>query len=1083
MQLQRNTIVIIIILFLSGLLISAQDALSQFSRETGFFPIRNFTPEDYNNAMPKNSAITQDHRGVMYFANDEGVLEYDGIRWRLFRVSNGESVHALALDQNGRVYVGAVNEFGYLAPNRLGELEYVSLTGFLPDSLLGSFTVWYIHCLPEGVYFQTNGHLFRWDGNNINAWTAPGKFHTSFSINNRILIKQTQAGFLFLDGDSLVEVKGDEVLEAASVYSIIPNANHQYFVVTQNRGFYNLKLVDDLKEIEVKPVSQNMIPLLKGFNLINGVEISPKIYSVGTWGSGLLIYQDGKILQLITKKSGLGDEVVNAQLVDKDGNLWLALSDGITKIEINSPLSKFTEELGVDGSIEAIARFDGKIYLATEKGLLLLMSSDWDAPNKIYDQNNFRKLRTFSGGLWDLLDFRIDGVEILLIASDNAIVQLDGKGQFKEVYECFPWRLYQSRFNPTSVFVGLDNGLAQLAFTKTSWKVICEFPEITEKVFTIAEDNDSNLWLGTKGQGIIRVDGKSLSSPSGIKLTRYNESKGLPPTSDIYLTSYENHLVVGTNKGLFDYNSELDTFYLSQKFPADIASSDRIITRLKPDSKTNLWATTFVRSKRTIEAGFVRKTDDGYSWTQTPFNTISKGDLFSIYPEDNGVVWFGGSIGLFRFDSNVNKNYRKDFAALIRLSNIGKDSTIFFGSYFNEQGYVTTIQPDVLKPRLKYRFNSPVFEFAAQNTEIDHPVRFSYYLEGYDKGWSDWSTETKRYYTNLFEGDYTFRVKAQNVYSHQSVEASYEFTILPPWYRTIVAYISYVLLLLGFMFLVVTQYTKYLRAVIREKTKEIREQKEIVEHKNEEITASIKYAQRIQEALLPPSEILQEADIDHFILFKPRDIVSGDFYWFRKIGDLVVIVAADCTGHGVPGAFVSMLGMAFLNEISIEIKEVKANEILNSLRALVVKSLRQTGKQGESKDGMDIALYVIDRKNMTLQFAGANNPLVIIRNKEIIQVKADRMPIGYYLVMDNFQNNEFDIQRGDMLYTFSDGYQDQFGGENASKFMIKKLKQLMVEVCDWPLDEQKKFFDETIEQWKGGKHEQIDDILLIGVRL
>lgn len=430
----------------------------------------------------------------------------------------------------------------------------------------------------------------------------------------------------------------------------------------------------------------------------------------------------------------------------------------------------------------------------------------------------------------------------------------------------------------------------------------------------------------------------------------------------------------------------------------------------------------------------------------------------------------------------MKKNYEKDYATLIRLNIIGEDSTIFFGSYFDENGYVTTLQPEVLKPKLKYKYNSLKFEFSAQNTEIEHPVFFSYFLEGYDKKWSDWDIKGSERYTNLREGTYKFRVKSKNIYEFMSQEASYEFEILPPWYRTILAYILYIIALIGFIFLIVTQYTKYLRAVIKEKTKEIRHQKEIVEKKNEEITDSIKYAKRIQEALLPPKEILVESNIDHFILFKPRDIVSGDFYWFRKIGDFTIIAAADCTGHGVPGAFVSMLGMAFLNEIAIEIKDVKANNILNSLRALVIKSLRQTGKEGESKDGMDLALYVIDRKNMKLQFSGANNPLILIRNKEVIQVKADRMPIGFHLVMDDFVNNEMDIEPDDMLYTFSDGYQDQFGGGDGSKFKIKQLKELMSEISDKPLDEQREIFNKTIENWKGTE-EQIDDILLIGVKI
>jgi serine phosphatase RsbU (regulator of sigma subunit)/ligand-binding sensor domain-containing protein len=1055
---------------------------SQFSKETGFFPIKNFTPEDYNNAMPKNSAIIQDLRGVMYFGNDEGVLEYDGIRWKLYTLSNGASVHSLAIDIHGRVYIGAVNEFGYLAPNTNGKLNYVSLTNQLDDSLKNSFTVWNVHCNTEGVYFQTDSYLFRWDGSKIIHWNAKSEFHTSFKLNDKVITKQINDGLFYINNNKLIDVEGDELLHKTSIFSIIPKDNENFLVVTRNHGFYNLKLIDGFNRVSVNPLFEDLLKIVKPFDLINALRINENTYSIGTWGSGLLIFQQGLIVQIITKKSGLSDEVINNQFLDKDGNLWLALSDGITKIEINSPLSKFNEELGVDGSIVAIARFDENLYIATERGLLLLLFSEWSTSNQIYDQNKFKKVKTFLGGLWDLLNYDHDGEQFLLIASDNSVLQMDKNLKFEEIYACYPWRLYQSKINPNHIFVGLDNGLTLLARKNGKWDVAYDFPEISEKVFTITEDDEGNLWLGTKGQGVIKISGKSLDKLSNLEIERFDYSSGLPENTDIYLTNYLGKVIFGTNRGIFEIIENSDSVALSHRFPSIISNSDRIITQMKPDKNNKLWVTSFIRSKRAIEAGYLTPDETEFKWINTPFNTISKGDLFSLHFDKDGIVWFGGSAGLFRFDPSVEKNYEKDFAALIRLNIIGQDSTIFFGSYFDDEGFVTTIQPEVLKPKLKYKYNTLQFDFSAQNTEIDHPVLFSYYLEGYDKNWSDWSEESKRYYTNLFEGKYIFRVKAKNIYNHESKEAFYEFSILPPWYRTIIAYISYVLLLTGLIFLIVKQYTKYLRAVIREKTKEIRHQKEIVEHKNEEITASIKYAQRIQHALLPPSEILVESNIDHFILFKPRDIVSGDFYWFRKIGEFTVIVAADCTGHGVPGAFVSMLGMAFLNEISIEIKEVKANEMLNALRALVIKSLRQTGKPGESKDGMDIALYIIDKKNNKIQFAGANNPLVIIRNKEIIQYKGDRMPIGHHLVMDEFQNNEIDVEKGDMLYTFSDGYQDQFGGENASKFMIKKLKEIMVELSDKPLEEQKHFFDETIESWKG-PNDQVDDILLIGVRI
>ncbi|MFC2103951.1 SpoIIE family protein phosphatase [Bacteroidota bacterium] len=1072
---------LLLILTFSGFNFSVN---AQFSEEAGFFPITNFTPEDYGNALPQNWDIVQDKRGVMYFANNECVLEYDGIRWKRYNVTNETAVQSLAIDQNDRIYVGAINEFGYLAPNSYGDLEYVSLLPNIENSLRFFNEIRNISISSEGIYFHSNSHIFFWNGKKMDFWLAGDKyFHTSFLINDQLIINVSGEGLHIIKENELVKLKNTEIFADKAIFSITPYEKDNYLVVTKSNGFYKAKFNDEMSEINVISLSKDIKEVLQDYLLYNAVKISDNAYSIGTWGSGLLIYQNGQIVQLITKKSGLGDEVINSQFLDKDNNLWLTLSDGITKIEIKSPLTNFTEELGVDGTIEAIARFNGNLYLATERGLLLLLD-EWSNSKKIYEQNKFKKIEKFEGGLWDLMDYNVDGENYLLIASNEGIFQMDKNNNFKFIYRCYPWRMYHSKTNSKRVFIARSDGLTSLLRKNKQWTVEYEFPEIDEEVFSVYEDKAGDLWLGTAGMGVLKIEQVSKDDFKDIIVKRFDISNGLPENCDFYVTFYDNKILLGTDQGIFEQIEGMDSFAVSKRFPPELTDEDRIITRMKPDKYGKLWVTTFIESDRMIEAGYVLSdsSSSGYKWVDTPFNTISKGDLYSIHFDQDDIIWFGGSEGLYRYDPKVEKDYKKDFASLIRLNIIGEDSTIFFGSYFNENGYVSTIQPEVLKPTLKYKYNSLEFEFAAQNPEIEYPVLFSYFLEGYDKKWSDWSEEAKRYYTNLDEGEYTFKVKAKNIYEHRSQEASYEFVIKPPWYRTILALLSYLLLFIALIYVIVTQYTKYLRGVIKLKTKEIRHQKEVVELKNEEIMDSIKYAKRIQTALLPPEEILEESKTEHFILFKPRDIVSGDFYWFRKIGDFIVIVAADCTGHGVPGAFVSMLGMAFLNEISVEIKEVKADDILNRLRALIIKSLRQKGQEGESKDGMDIALYVIDKKNMKIQFAGANNPLILIRNKELEQVKGDRMPIGFHLVMDDFKNNEIDIEKGDMLYTFSDGYQDQFGGEKGSKFMIKKLKQLMVEICEKPVEEQRQILDDTIENWKGTE-EQVDDIILIGVRI
>jgi len=252
--------------------------------------------------------------------------------------------------------------------------------------------------------------------------------------------------------------------------------------------------------------------------------------------------------------------------------------------------------------------------------------------------------------------------------------------------------------------------------------------------------------------------------------------------------------------------------------------------------------------------------------------------------------------------------------------------------------------------------------------------------------------------------------------------------------------------------------------------------------KNKKITSSIQYAQKIQTALLPSD--IQAAKIlpEHFILFKPKDIVSGDFYYLKKIKEKLVVAAADCTGHGVPGAFVSMLGIAFLNEIIGKGGIKTASQILEELRKQVKVSLHQTGEESEPKDGMDIALCLIDTESQILQFAGANRPLYLIRNNELMDLKGTKNPIGIYPHEKAYENTDIQLIKGDLIYLFSDGYADQFGGKNEMKFMTKKLKNLLLSIHKNTLAEQKNILNETLETWQGN-NEQVDDILLIGIKI
>lgn len=260
-------------------------------------------------------------------------------------------------------------------------------------------------------------------------------------------------------------------------------------------------------------------------------------------------------------------------------------------------------------------------------------------------------------------------------------------------------------------------------------------------------------------------------------------------------------------------------------------------------------------------------------------------------------------------------------------------------------------------------------------------------------------------------------------------------------------------------------------------------QRDEITTQKKELTDSITYASRIQSSLMPGSELFKKSFSDYFILNKPKDIVSGDFYWISVKGNKTVVAVSDCTGHGVPGAFMSILGTGLLNEIVNELNIVQPNRILNNLREMVIKSLAQSGGDNETMDGMDIALITIDREKQTLQYSGANNSLIKIRNNNLSEIRGDRMPVGSYLITDKpFTNHEIEINAKDSIYLFSDGYKDQYGWRNNRKLKHNKFLEFLLSIQNVPMKAQKILLENNLKNWMGDL-EQIDDILVVGMQV
>ncbi|MCF8346280.1 MAG: SpoIIE family protein phosphatase, partial [Bacteroidales bacterium] len=595
-----------------------------------------------------------------------------------------------------------------------------------------------------------------------------------------------------------------------------------------------------------------------------------------------------------------------------------------------------------------------------------------------------------------------------------------------------------------------------------------------------------------------------------------DEKNGLPDAARNAVFRVGDEILTGTDKGIYRIVEQQDSIIFSPDTVLNryLPEGTNAILRIYDDPHNNLWISFENSKKGWMIAHLEPNEDQGWQVTTKPFYVLENFSTDAFYSITGEDVWFSKSKVLYHYDKQTE--FRKGkFRALIRKITVDDDTVIFNGAYPEKSlsgRYRIGLHQDVdTVPSIRYADNNIEFRWSAPYFHHEDQIAYSYFLDGFSKNWSAWEKVLYQDFTNLPHGSYTFRIKARNVYDDESLEDAFSFVIGRPWYLTLMAFVAYIVSAILIVYIIIVLYTRRLKnenirleGIIQERTAEIRKQKE-------ELTDSIEYASRIQRALLPPEQLLINQELDHFILFRPRDIVSGDFYWFGKNRGKIFIVAADCTGHGVPGAFMSMLGISFLDEIVIKSGISDTNLILDALRNHVITSLRQTGKSIDesTKDGMDLAMVSIDEATRSVEYSGAYNPLYAVRKltdeekKKInsgealeldrgtvynethllYQVKADHMPIGISEKTHLFKAETIEEDAA-TIYLFSDGYVDQFGGPDGKKFMSKNFKKLLLKIQDLSMDKQRDTLNDTLISWmEEGDAEQIDDVLVIGVKI
>jgi serine phosphatase RsbU (regulator of sigma subunit) len=567
-------------------------------------------------------------------------------------------------------------------------------------------------------------------------------------------------------------------------------------------------------------------------------------------------------------------------------------------------------------------------------------------------------------------------------------------------------------------------------------------------ISTVYADSKDRIWVGVEGRGLNLIIDDKIDKI---------DIQGNPTC---FVEDNEGNIWIGTQtKGVLICNGDS----VIRKITQNDGILSNSITSLNTDKKNNVFIGTSHGLNKIDPTGVVHMYTErsGFTGTEAKEN--------STYRDSNGNLWFGTVKGVVKY--NPNQDFSKEQEPITNIS-----------------GLMINYEKSELKSGLRLNYSENTIMFDYNSISFDNPdaIRFQIMLEPAENEWRPITEQTSAIYSSLAPNKYIFKIKAKNsagIWNSEPI--TYEFTIKPPFYKTwwfilaaiaagIIGIISYIKVREKNLI----REKKILEEKVEERTAEVVQKSIEIEKKNKDITDSIRYAKRIQTAVLPPELPFE----DTFIFFRPKDIVSGDFYWLETIDNKEMIAAVDCTGHGVPGAFLSILGHSMLTKIVREYGILEPAKILDQLDVEIVNALHQKGESDlVVNDGMDLALICYNRDTQILEFAGAYNPLLQIRNGEMEEIKADRFPIGMSSVHDSkkFTHHEIKVEKGDSYYIFSDGYADQFGGEDGRKFRKKNMKDLLISIQNMSMHEQGEELERFMLDWMKN-YEQIDDIVFIG---
>lgn len=784
--------------------------------------IKNFSPKDYD-GEGENFDIVQDSRGVMYFANFTGILEYDGTNWRKILTESINRVTTLLKSRNGKIFAGGRKEFGFLEADSMGNLLFKNIASKIESSYQNFYEVTRIIEINDDIYFVSNNWILKYKDGKFYDVVKDESLLNAFLVNNEIYYTEKTLGLRKIDlsGKVLSINQGEKFNDELRISFMTALDNNKILIGTDADGIYLYE------NNSISRINSETNFFLKNYGITCAIPLGDQALAIGTQRSGIIILDKNlRIIDIIDETSGLISNYVNTIYLSNDNGLWVGMNNGISRIDYFSPVTYFDKKNGLKGSINDIIRFKEKIYVTTLEGLYYLSATE---PYK------FEKFTGINTGCWDM-DITSNDV---LVATSSGVIKIKENGSTEKISNDFTFVIQKSKFYPDLFFAGTINGLEIIEQKNNSYTVrkLSEYlksnsnqTEVFDEVRSIQEDSEGLIWCGTSNNGVICFNLKDKT------ILRYNNQNGMPSDVGNSVNLIDGKVLVSTVEGVHYFDKKVNGFKLANEFITDtLDSKSNWFNKIYQDRQSRIWATD--GSDKNFTQLITEKNNNKLSYIkdQRRFKTISYFTVKSIFVDqedvnDNYIVWLGGNDGIIRFQEQNGLKNKSEMNTLIREIIINNEKEIFYGFSGlekNSKPIMSKLLPDE---------NTITFFYSSTSYEILGKNEYQYILEGFDKVLSEWTTATKKEYTNLSYGNYKFKVRSKNVYGETSDFAEFDFTIETPWFATIWAYSIYVIVGVTAIFLIfrwrsrkLEHEKQVLEEIVEARTAEIMEQKEEIE--------------------------------------------------------------------------------------------------------------------------------------------------------------------------------------------------------------------------------------------------------------